>query len=66
MIKNKSKLIIEDSKHNFLFKKKDTGLNIQFNRIAFIFFIFFIIYLIYTIHLIHLGSLKGKSEKKYK
>ena len=63
MIKNKSKLIIEDSKHNFLFKKKDTGLNIQFNRIAFIFFIFFIIYLIYTIHLIHLGSRKSKSEK---
>ena len=63
MIKNKLKLTIQDSKNDFTFKKKDTGLNIQFNRIAFIFFIFFIIYLIYTIHLIHLGSRKGKSEK---
>ncbi len=63
MTKNKLKLIIEDYKSNFKFKKKDTGLNIQFNRIAFIFFVFFIIYLIYTIHLVHLGSQKSKLEK---
>ena len=63
MAYNKSKLTIEDYKSDFIFKKKENGLNIQFNRIAFIFFIFFIIYLIYTIHLIYLGSLKDNSEK---
>jgi len=63
MTENKSKLIIEDYKSDFIFKKKNTSLNIQFNRVAFIFFLFFVIYLIYTIHLIHLGSRKNKSEK---
>ena len=63
MADNKSKLTIEDYKRDFIFKKKDNGLNIQFNRVAFIFFIFFVIYLIYTIHLIHLGSRKDNSEK---
>ncbi len=38
-------------------------MNIQFNRVAFIFFIFFIIYLIYTIHLIHLGTRSSKVDK---
>ena len=56
MADNKSKLTIEDYKSDFTFKKKENELNIQFNRVAFIFFVFFIIYLIYTIHLIHLGS----------
>ena len=46
MADNKSKLIIEDYKSDFTFKKKENGLNIQFNRVAFIFFVFFIIYLI--------------------
>ena len=63
MTEIKSKLTIEDYKSDFTFKKKDTGINIHFNRVAFIFFIFFIIYLIYTIHLIHLGSRNDKSEK---
>ena len=62
MTKHISKITIEDFKSDFIFKKKDTGLNIQFNRVAFIFFVFFIIYLIYTIHLIHLGSRKNKLE----
>ena len=62
MADNKSKLTIEDYKSDFIFKKKESGLNIQFNRVAFIFFVFFIIYLIYTIHLIHLGSRKSKFE----
>ena len=64
MDKSKSKIIIEDYKSDFFFKKKETGINIQFNRVAFIFFVFFIIYLIYTIHLIHLGSRKSNLEKK--
>ena len=63
MSQNKSKIIIEDYKSEFKFNKKDTGLNIKFNRVAFIFFVFFVTYLIYSIHLIHLGSRKVKSEK---
>ena len=58
MKKLRSKIIIEDYKNNFDYKKSDTNINVQFNRVAFIFFFFFIIYLIYTIHLIHLGSRK--------
>ena len=60
MKQSKSKIIIEDYKNNFIYKKNESNLNIQFNRVAFIFFIFFIIYLIYAIHLIHLGSRKSK------
>jgi len=63
MQNSKSKLIIEDYKNNFVYKKNKTNLNIKFNRIAFIFFVFFCIYVIYTIHLIHLGSRKAKIEK---
>ena len=62
MEKLRPKIIIEDYKNNFDYKKNDTNLNIQFNRVAFIFFFFFIIYLIYTIHLIHLGSRKSNIE----
>ena len=60
MKQSRSKLTIEDYKNDFIYKKNETNLNIQFNRVASIFFIFFIIYLIYTIHLIHLGSRKSK------
>ena len=59
----KSKIIIEDYKNNFIYKKNEKNLDIQFNRVAFIFFVFFIIYLIYTIHLIHLGSRKSKIDE---
>src|SRR6056300_222382 len=62
MEKLKSKIIIEDYKNNFDFKKNNSSLNIEFNRVAFVFFFFFIIYLIYTIHLFHLGSRKSKIE----
>jgi len=62
MEKLRPKIIIEDYRNNFDYKKNDTNLNIQFNRVAFIFFFFFIIYLIYTIHLIHLGSRKSNIE----
>ena len=60
MKQSRSKIIIEDYKNNFIYKKNETNLNIHFNRVAFIFFVFFIIYLIYSIHLIHLGSRKSK------
>ena len=62
MEKSRPKIIIEDYKKNFIYKKNETNLNIQFNRVAFVFFIFFIIYLIYAIHLIHLGSRKSKID----
>ena len=42
--------------NDFSTKRSKSNINIEFNRVAFIFFIFFIIYLIYSIHLIHLGS----------
>ena len=58
------KIIIEDYKNKFDYKKKSTNINIEFNRVSFIFFFFFIIYLIYTIHLIHLGSRKSNTEIK--
>ena len=58
------KIIIEDYINKFDYKKKDTNINIEFNRVSFIFFFFFIIYLIYTIHLIHLGSRKSNTEIK--
>ncbi len=64
MAGNKSKLTIEDYKSDFVFKKKESGLNIQFNRVAFIFFVFFIIYLIYAIHLFHLGSRKDNLAQR--
>ena len=63
MKQSKSKIIIEDYKNNFTYKKSETNLNIQFNRVAFVFFVFFVIYLIYTIHLIHLGSRASKLDK---
>jgi cell division protein FtsI (penicillin-binding protein 3) len=63
MKQSKSKIIIEDYKNNFIYKRNETNLDIQFNRVAFIFFVFFIIYLVYTIHLIHLGSRKSKIDK---
>jgi len=63
MNQSRSKIVIEDYKNNFIYKKNETNLNIEFNRVAFIFFIFFIIYLIYTIHLIHLGLRKSKIDK---
>ncbi len=63
MNKSKSNLIIEDNENDFIYEKKKTGLNIQFNRVAFIFFVFFIIYIIYSIHLIKLGTRYSSVEK---
>ena len=59
-----SKVILEEYENEFLFKKSKTNLNIQFNRIAFIFFVFFIISIIFSIQLLHLGSLKAEKEIK--
>ena len=62
MATNDFKIILEDLRNDFLYKKNKTNLNITFNRIAFIFFVFFIISIIFSIHLIHLGSRKNNDN----
>ena len=54
---NNENIVLEEYENEFSFEKSKSNLNIQFNRIAFIFFIIFTISLIYTIQLLHLGSL---------
>ena len=58
MTRSRSNLRIEDHGNDFTYQKKKTGLNIQFNRVAFIFFIFFGISIIFSVKSIYLGSLK--------
>ncbi len=63
MSDKKNNLILEEYENKFSYKKNKTNLNIEFNRIAFIFFVFFIISIIYSIQLLHLGSLKNEVNK---
>ena len=53
-----SKIILEEYENKFLYRKSKTNLNIQFNRIAFIFFVFFMIAIIFSLQLLHLGASK--------
>jgi cell division protein FtsI (penicillin-binding protein 3) len=62
--KDNNNVFLEDYENEFSYEKKRSNLNIQFNRIAFIFFIFFTISFIYSIQLLHLGSLKKESKIK--
>ena len=62
---NKKNIILEEYENEFSYKKSKTNLDIQFNRIAFIFFVFLMISLIYSIQLLHLGSLKSEDSKKF-
>ena len=55
-------VILEEYENELSYKKSKTNLNIEFNRIAFIFFIFLVISIIYSIQLLHLGSLKKESN----
>jgi len=64
MNKKNSKIILEEYENKFLYKKSKTNLNIEFNRIAFIFFLLFMISIIFSIQLLHLGSLKTKNVVK--
>jgi cell division protein FtsI (penicillin-binding protein 3) len=57
--KNNQNIILEEYENTFSYEKSKSNLNIQFNRIAFIFFIFLTISVIYSIQLLHLGSLKS-------
>ena len=58
MVLKKSNIILEEYENKFSYKKSKTNLNIEFNRIAFIFFVFLVISIIFSIQLLHLGSLK--------
>ena len=62
---NKKNIILEEYENEFSFKKSKTNLDIQFNRIAFIFFVFLMISVIYSIQLLHLGSLKSDVQTNY-
>ena len=62
---NKKNIILEEYENEFSYKKSKTNLDIQFNRIAFIFFVFLVISVIYSIQLLHLGSLKEENSKKF-
>jgi cell division protein FtsI (penicillin-binding protein 3) len=55
---NNQKIILEEYENEFSYKKNKSNLNIEFNRVAFIFFIFLTISIIYSIQLLRLGSLK--------
>ena len=59
-----SKTTSNNNENDFSISRKKTDLNIEFNRVAFIFFIFFSIYLIYSIHLLYLGSQASKVTNK--
>ena len=50
---NKKNIILEEYENEFSYKKSKTNLDIQFNRIAFIFFVFLVISMIYSIQLLH-------------
>jgi cell division protein FtsI (penicillin-binding protein 3) len=65
MSDKKNNVTLEEYENEFSYKKSKTNLNIEFNRIAFIFFIFLIVSIIYSIQLLHLGSLK-KTENNIK
>ena len=56
--KNDENIVMEEYENEFSYKKNKSNLNIEFNRVAFIFFIFLTISIIYSIQLLHLGSLK--------
>ena len=61
---NENRIVLEEQKNDYIFSKSKSNLNINFNRIAFIFFVFFIISVIFSIHLIHLGSRNLKNTIK--
>ena len=64
MTDKKNNIILEEYENEFSYEKSKTNLNIQFNRIAFIFFVFLVISIIFSIQLLHLGSLKKENNVK--
>ena len=55
--KNSQNIILEEYENNFLYKKSKSNLNIQFNRVAFVFFI------IFTISIISITSFRILADK---
>ena len=55
-----NRFIVYENDNEFEYINRKLGINIEFNRIAFIFFVFFFISIIYSIHLIHLGTKKSE------
>ena len=62
--KKEENITLEEYANEFSYKKSKSNLNIEFNRVAFIFFIILIISIIYAIQLLQLGSLKLSVEKR--
>ena len=60
----RNNIILEEYENEFLYEKSKTNLNIEFNRIAFIFFVFLVVGIIFSIQLLHLGSLKVENKDK--
>ena len=56
MNKIKQKLILEEYRGDFRFKKINRDININFNRVAFIYFVFIIIFIIFALKLTYLGN----------
>ena len=56
MNKIKQKLIWEEYSGDFRFKKINRDININFNRVAFIYFVFIIIFIIFALKLTYLGN----------
>ena len=61
--KDNDNITLEEYENEFSYKKNKSNLNIEFNRVAFIFFALLTISLIYSIQLLHLGSLKSSIKK---
>ena len=64
MSDKKNNIILEEYENKFSYKESKTNLNVEFNRIAFIFFVFLVISIIFSIQLLHLGSLKKENNIK--
>ena len=64
MNENNSKIILEDQQSDFSFNKSKSNLDINFNRISFIFFVFY--YFIDFVFIIHLGSRESNKETNVK
>ncbi len=64
MSNKNNNIILEEYENEFSYKKSKTNLNIEFNRIAFIFFVFLVVGIIFSIQLLHLGSLKLDNKDK--
>ncbi len=59
----KKGFVLEDYEDEFSYSQLKSGLNISFNRIAFVFFLFLIISIIFSSKAIYLGSMELQNKK---